>query len=123
MPDPANDRRRFHRIATDKPVTVSSNGEQHTGVVLDVSLRGMLFTANDGWLPAAGTAIEARIAIDGDVHGINMSGTVAHVEQDNIGLLCTSIDVDSATTLKRMVELNLGDHALLERDLIELVHD
>jgi hypothetical protein len=36
-------------------------------------------------------------------------------------LLCESIDLDSITHLRRLVELNAGDPALLERELTALV--
>ena len=37
------------------------------------------------------------------------------------GLLCKGIDLDSVTHLRRLIELQLGDPALLERDLAELI--
>jgi hypothetical protein len=36
--------------------------------------------------------------------------------------LCRSIDLDTVTHLRRLIELQLGDPALLERDLAELTH-
>ena len=52
MPQTPDERRRFHRIATDKPVRVQSGGTEHLGTVLDLSLRGLLFEVGDGWAPA-----------------------------------------------------------------------
>ena len=37
-----------------------------------------------------------------------------------IGFVCRHIDVDSISHLRRLVELNLGDEALLERELAAL---
>jgi len=45
---------------------------------------------------------------------------VAHVEGGRVGLRRTHIDIESVTHLRRLVELNLGDPALLERELHEL---
>ena len=39
------------------------------------------------------------------------------------GLHCLAIDIDSVTHLRRLVELNLGDPALLEREVSALVAD
>jgi len=50
-----------------------------------------------------------------------MSCEVAHIEGDHIGLLCRSIDLDSITHLRHLIELNLGDAALLEREFKALV--
>ncbi len=35
---------------------------------------------------------------------------------------CEHIDIDSITHLKRLIELNLGDEALLHRELAHLIH-
>ena len=37
-----------------------------------------------------------------------------------VGLLCRTIDLDSVTHLRRLIELQLGAPSLLERDLAEL---
>ena len=50
-----------------------------------------------------------------------MEGVVAHSARGLIGIACRSIDLDSITVLRRLIELNLGDAALLERDLQALV--
>lgn len=121
MSDPANERRRFDRIATDKPVTITVNGNTRSGTVHDVSLHGMLLSLDDDWQAVAGMSVAARLHLDGDSCCIDMRGNVAHVHGSRLGLLCTSMDVESASRLKRMVELNLADPALLERNLTELI--
>ena len=45
---------------------------------------------------------------------------VAHEENKELGLKCKDIDVDSITHLRRLIELNLGDPDLLERELSAL---
>ena len=50
-----------------------------------------------------------------------MTAGIAHVDGNRAGLLCRSIDLDSVTHLRRLIELQLGDPALLERDLAELI--
>ena len=42
-------------------------------------------------------------------------------EGGKIGLQCESIDLDSITHLRRLVELNAGDPALLDRELSSLL--
>ena len=49
-----------------------------------------------------------------------VSAEVAHIESHCVGLLCRSIDLDSVTHLRRLIELQLGAPSLLERDLAEL---
>ncbi|MCB1785287.1 MAG: PilZ domain-containing protein [Chromatiaceae bacterium] len=121
MSNPADERRRFHRIATDKPVKITAGSAVHPGTVLDLSLRGLLFEVADDWQPTSGTAISALLELDGELCCIQMEGEVAHVEGNHVGMHCTAIDLDSASRLRRMVELNLADEQLLERDLAELI--
>jgi hypothetical protein len=40
-----------------------------------------------------------------------------HAERGQIGFECEHIDIDSISNLRRLVELNLGDAELLERQL------
>lgn len=121
MPDPIHERRRFRRIVTDKPVVVRCADGEHCGTALDLSLRGLLLESTDEWRPEAGHPVSVRIRLDDDACCIEMDGWVAHVDGNQIGIRVTGIDIDSAGRLRRMVELNLGDHGLLERELAELV--
>ena len=52
-----------------------------------------------------------------------MLGTVVHIDSQHIGLRCDSIDLDSITHLRRLVELNSGDPSMLEREISALVND
>ena len=50
-----------------------------------------------------------------------MWATISHIDGRHLGLCCTSIDLDSITHLRRLVELNAGDPAILERELTALL--
>ena len=49
-----------------------------------------------------------------------MDVTVAHLNGTCVGVRCDKIDIDSASHLRRLLELNLGDADLLSRELTEL---
>ena len=49
-----------------------------------------------------------------------MGVTAAHVMPHRIGFEWQKIDLDSFAELKRLVELNLGDPAILNRELSAL---
>jgi hypothetical protein len=61
------------------------------------------------------------LPLSSDSGQIEMTALVAHVDARQLGLLCTHSDLDSVTHLRRLIELQLGDPSLLERDLGELV--
>jgi hypothetical protein len=124
MTIPSPDRRRFHRIATDKPATLKVGERECAGQVLDISLRGLLVAcADSALLPTCGARASARVQLDDDAdYCISMAGRVMHIDGHHIGLQCTEVDIESATRLRRLVELNLADENLLERELTELVN-
>jgi hypothetical protein len=54
---------------------------------------------------------------------ISMWGTVVHIDGQQLGLRSDSIDLDSITHLRRLVELNAGDPEMLEREISLLIAD
>jgi hypothetical protein len=50
-----------------------------------------------------------------------MAVELRHVEPHRLGFQCRYIDLESASHLKRLVELNLGDPTLLEREFAHLL--
>ena len=121
MPETIQERRRFQRVATDKPIVVRCSDGEYCGTTLDLSLRGLLIESTDGWQPQTGNPVSVRIRLDDDTCCIDMDGTIAHVLGSRVGIRVTGVDIASAARLRRMVELNLGDPDLLERELTELV--
>ncbi len=118
-----SEQRHFSRIAFDAPVTLVCADRQATWLskVLDVSLKGALVVRPSDWSGDRGQHCTLEIKLLGDQIVIGMEVVVAHVEEDHIGFTCHHIDIDSASHLHRLVELNLGDEALLQRELAELV--
>lgn len=122
MPQANNERRRFDRVATDKPVIIHDDDQPHQGTVIDISMRGALLDISDDdpWRPTRGDRLKVRIKLDRELCCIDLEGEVAHIEESRIGLQCLVLDLESASNLRRLVELNLANPELLERNLAEL---
>lgn len=115
--EPRNQKqRRFSRIPFNVRVTVHDGEETLDTDLIDISLHGVLLRAPEGLETAENLQYRLAIHLEGGPD-INMSVHVAHFDPEYIGLMCDDIDVDSITHLRRLVELNLGDPALLEREL------
>ena len=118
-------RRHHARVRFAHGARYRGDGEWCNCEVLDLSLKGALFAPAAGIaLPAAGQPVELQITLDDAGTQICMRGQVAHAEAGVVGMHCEQIDLDSITRLRRLIELNLGDPALLERELSALIrHD
>ena len=116
-PPDSPDRRRFHRILFDAPLSVRRGQGSHQARLIDISLRGVMIRRPDDWSDDGEEEVELSIHLDAEGNDIRMRGRLAHQESDRLGFRCVQIDMDSITHLRRLVELNLGDPALLEREL------
>jgi hypothetical protein len=116
---PAQEQRQFSRIAFDAAARLNSESASWESRVIDVSLKGALLEQPAGWTGSIGDRYTLTLPLADDV-AILMEVAVAHIEDGRVGFHCEHIDVDSITHLRRLVELNLGDPALLERELAHL---
>lgn len=91
--------------------------------VIDISLKGVLLQLPDGVVPQAGMPCLVKLPLGGTEDlAIAMAGELAHVEGNHAGVLCRSIDLESITHLRRLLEVNLGDPSACERDLKALIN-
>ena len=111
------DRRRFQRILFDAPVSLIFNEVSHKSDLLDISLKGALVKTAEDWQISTGSRVELTVALNDVDSMIQMQMQVTHIEDGQMGLICEAIDMQSLTHLRRLVELNVGDSSLLEREL------
>lgn len=116
----AQERRRFWRAAFHSPARLVTESNLLSAQLVDVSLKGALLELPEGEAVSMGE--KCRLHLDlAEQEGISMWSTAVHVEGRHLGLRCDSLDLDSATHLRRLVELNAGDPAILERDISALL--
>lgn len=125
MSESEHPQRRFQRIPFVAVAHVHAvKGELHPNCkVVDVSLNGLLIGKPDGWRGVIGDLYQVDLLLNDAELVIKMQAEVAHIDNGSVGFHCELIDLDSITHLKRLVELNLGDEALLHRELAALLHD
>ena len=115
------ERRHFSRIAFAGPAQLVTVEQRLPVQVLDLSLKGalLLLPGSSGVEPGELCLLDLPLAPHEG--RITMAAQLAHVSGDRAGLLCLGIDLESITHLRRVIELNLGDAALAERDFKALV--
>ena len=115
--------RHFTRIQFSIPITLSNpdNGQTWESNLIDISLHGALISRPTNWNGSVGKIYQIDLFLGSNCN-ITMEARAAHIEQESLGFSCLHIDLDSITHLRRLVELNLGDEEILEREFSELLH-
>lgn len=113
------EKRQFHRIFYSAQAVISFDEKLYPCTVLDISLKGCLLEFDEDWVLPIDQLYSLTLTL-GEGIDIVMAMSVVHVVGHQVGLKCEHIDIDSISRLRRMIELNLGDSQLLERDLAML---
>lgn len=123
MTEPHQQRRHLSRIPFDAQFQIHIAGDPtvYSGHVIDLSLKGALIERP----PTLPVQLDDVFILDmhlgnGDVH-IQMEVRVAHLHAQTLGIVREHLDLTSMTHLCRFLELNLGSHASLERELDEML--
>lgn len=114
------ERRRFSRIYFDARVQVAQGDKNWQAQLLDISLKGLLLSKLGPYQLDPATPLLVKIILS-DQTSIAMSAQVVHQTLDQLHLACTTIDIDSISHLRRLIELNIGDATAAERELTELI--
>ncbi len=115
------EKRHFTRIAFDARARLLQGESDWSTQLLDISMKGALVAQPEGAQLEKGQPVSLYLLLSDDETEIRMDGQVAHQEQGHLGIVCNHIDVDSASHLRRIVELNTGSETLLEREFDALV--
>ncbi|MDR0776328.1 MAG: PilZ domain-containing protein [Azonexus sp.] len=117
----ARNRRQFTRIPFQAEASLLLASSEYKVGVVDLSLKGALIQPQDPLYVTVGNNGVLKIRLDKASASIRMEVTVVHHQGPCYGLACREIDIDSVTHLRQLVALNLGDEALLEREIGLLV--
>ena len=114
------DQRQFKRVHFLQRVQVATNTEVLETHCLDISLRGVLLVRpeNVNWKLEQNIVVTLQLS---DTESIEMRCSLVHIDDDVVGCACDSMDLDSMTALRRLLELNLADPSAVHRELAELV--
>lgn len=117
----STERRTFSRITFDADTTIRQGEHSWSVVLVDISLKGLLIEEPFGWNIDNDQPITTSIRLGNDADNIiTMTARFRHQENKHIGFECCKIDIESISRLRRLIELNLGDPELLERELASL---
>jgi len=112
--------RHYSRIPFDADVLLHVHDKTMKVHLVDIALKGALVQtdAAPGLVSHEPCRLVLPLAGDGD--GVTMSGKIVHIDKQHVGIECLDIDITSFTRLRRLIELNTGDTALMDRELSHL---
>ena len=115
------EKRNFTRIAFDASARLIRGENDWPAKLLDISLKGALLEQTVDCGLEIDDPVSVYLLLSDEETEIRLEGHVAHLEGNRTGIACDHIDVDSASHLRRIVDLNTGNEALLEREIEALV--
>ncbi len=118
-----DNRRRFSRIQFHRAAELVLGTERVAVEVIDISLNGALLQVPPGFSGRVGQPCSLSVRLEPSESHIRMVGEMAHVEPGRVGVRREEIDLESMAHLRRLVELNLGDPGLLDREFDALIAD
>ena len=118
------EQRHFSRIPFDAEVRITDpqDGSPVSAELRDISLKGALTTRPKHLHAEIGKTYQLELllgAADNQL-SLRMDAAVVHMQNNRIGFQYRNMDLDTATHLHRLVELNLGDESLMEKELAQL---
>ncbi|MGB1236769.1 MAG: PilZ domain-containing protein [Pseudomonadales bacterium] len=120
MSNNTSERRHFSRIEFDGHCTISFNGEKYSADLVDICLTGALIHSDQDIDITPGHDAGISIELLGVQVRIELLAMLKSREQRMLHFQLENIDIDSIGHLRRLLELNLGDANLIERELHHL---
>lgn len=111
------EKRHFSRIMIESEVELSSGEFKWHSHLVDLSLKGALIECPSQFIPNISAKLHIKIMLPSHPQEIEFDGTICHIERNNLGVRCDKMDIFSISELRKMLELNLGNEDLLNREL------
>lgn len=120
-----SERRNFSRInfpincsATLKNAAIEQNFQT---TLMDISLNGALVELTTEEADLSGELILLRLQLTGSDIVLLLHGFICHQRERLLGIKFTTLDIDTVSHLKRLIELNLGGSESMHREFSVLI--
>jgi hypothetical protein len=112
-----DERRNFQRIPFATKAEINCDGKIYHGELLDISLQGALILGK-GTIPLAeGDRCELTIHLLDTEIALHFEADIMHRQENRFGIKFISEDTETATHLRRLLELNIGSSDSLDREI------
>lgn len=115
-------KRVFSRVPFSGNVSFKSEDKLYHGELLDISLKGIaLKVETPSEIPENSKFHMIFPLLESEDKAIEMDIRAVHIDGNVIGFKWESVDLDSFFHLRRLLEINLHDDALLDREISALI--
>jgi len=120
-----SERRQFSRIHFQSACSLSFNNvivkPDLIASLVDISFAGALLSISPLASSSIGELVQIQLALEGSDIQLFLNGSVCHQQQQLLGIQFTTIDIETMTHLKRLIELNSGDSGSMHREFAQLI--
>lgn len=117
---PSQEKRTFTRVTFDADAILRQNATEWKTQVVDLSFKGVMIKDKAPLSLHRDKPAEIIIRLDNETR-ISMEVFWVHDDDDHCGFRCSHIDLESMAHLRRLVELNMANQELLEREMSQLI--
>jgi len=118
-----SEKRNFSRVPFIAEIELVNQGEAKTCRLLDISLKGVLVEAPPDWEGSMGDVFQLSLRLPNSDVNVLMEAGLVHQESGRLGFKWESIELNDFMHLRRLLELNLGDESLVEREINALLEN
>jgi len=111
------DNRYYSRISFTADAEVFVDGMRYPAEMLDLSLRGTLLNLQSADAFDIGMSCPLKISLPSSDTTIRFDAELVHKNGNYVGFRFQSLDVETMTHLRKMLELNTGDHDKLTNEI------
>ena len=111
--------RHFTRISLHAPALLSTPGEEWETRLIDLSLAGALVELPNGWTGRTGSYYTLRVQLTNQSY-FSTEVVIRQADGDRLGMAFADLDQHGRDVIRWLMELNLGDTALLTHELSDL---
>ncbi|WP_028867128.1 PilZ domain-containing protein [Psychromonas arctica] len=120
-----SERRKFSRINFQCHCSLIFDQEIAThdfdASLVDISFNGALVAVNAFAPDLNQQQVQVILALEGSDVQLLLNGTVSHQQDQLLGIHFTKTELETMSHLKRLIELNLGNHDEMHREFEQLI--
>lgn len=113
------EQRQFSRIDFQTKTFLLHQNQRLEVQLFDISLKGALIVIEQVVELQKGDQVFLQMKL-GAYDFLNVTADLVHIQENNFGFKFTSIDLDSLSHLRRLLEINSGDAELIDQELFFL---